>query len=167
MTDQAFFGVGACPDDPATEEPATVIGGGTIPAALARRFVADATGEAEVFIRRLYTNPTTGQLAAMDSQSRCFTPNQRRFLLLRDQICRTSWCDAPIRHADHITPVDQDGPTTVANGQGLCESCNYTKTAPGWHQHTDPDTDEIVTITPTGHVYRSRAPGLPGTHVAA
>jgi hypothetical protein len=166
MTDQAMFGVGDYP-----EEPATLIGGGTIPAAVARDLLAratrDATGEAAVFIRRLYTNPATGQLAAMDSQSRCFTANQRRFLLLRDQSCRTPWCDAPMRHADHITPVHDHGQTTVANGQSLCEACNYTKTAPGWRQHNDPVTDDIVTTTPTGHTYRSRAPGLPETHAAA
>ncbi|MDP9116520.1 MAG: HNH endonuclease, partial [Actinomycetota bacterium] len=162
MTDQALFGVGTSP-----EEPATLIGGGTIPAALARRLLADASGEAGVFIRRLYTHPTTGRLAAMDSQSRCFTANQRHFLLLRDQSCRTPWCDAPIRHADHIAPVEDHGQTTIENGQGLCEACNYTKTAPGWRQHHNHVTDEIITTTPTGHVYRSRAPGLPNAHVAA
>jgi HNH endonuclease len=165
MTDQAFFGAGERPD-----EPATIIGGGTIPAALAREMLAraarDATGQAEVFLRRLYTHPDTGQLAAMDSHSRCFTANQRHFLLLRDQTCRTPWCDAPVRHADHITPVEDNGPTSIENGQGLCEACNYTKQAPGWTQHHDPLTDDITTTTPTGHTYRSRAPGLPRTGAA-
>jgi hypothetical protein len=166
ISDQAMFGAGDCP-----EEPATIIGGGTIPAALARemltRAARDATGEAEVFIRRLYTDPDTGRLAAMDSHSRRFTANQRHFLLLRDQTCRTPWCDAPIRHADHITPADHDGPTTVENGQGLCEACNHTKQAPGWTQHHDPDTDDIITTTPTGHTYRSSPPEPPRTHAAA
>jgi hypothetical protein len=103
----------------------------------------------------------------MDSHSRCFTANQRRFLLLRDQTCRTPWCDAPIRHADHVIPVEDGGPTTVDNGQGLCEACNYTKTAPGWQQQTDPATDDIITTTPTGHTYRSSPPGPPRTHAAA
>jgi hypothetical protein len=161
MTDQALFATGECP-----EEPATIIGGGVIPAALARRIVADATGQAQVFLRRLYTNPTTGQLAAMDSHSRCFTANQRRFLLLRDQSCRTPWCDAPIRHADHVIAAEDGGATTIDNGQGLCEACNYTKTAPGWQQ-TDPTTNDIITTTPTGHTYRSRAPAPPRTHAAA
>ena len=166
MTDQALFRTGEHPD-----EPATILGGGTVPAPLARRLLTDPTGDTAVFLRRLYTHPTTGQLAALDSRSRCFTANQRRFLLLRDQTCRTPWCDAPIRHADHITPVEDHGPTTVSNGQGLCEACNYTKTAPGWRQHTDNDGDgdghtEIITVTPTGHTYQSRAPAPPGAHAA-
>lgn len=162
MTDQALFTAGSLSD-----EPATIIGGGTIPAALARRMLDDESGEAAVLIRRLYAHPTSGQLATMDSQSRCFTPNQRHFLLLRDQICRTPWCNAPIRHADHVRPVEDHGPTAVDNGQGLCEACNYTKSAPGWRQYFDNVNDEIITITPTGHRYRSTAPGLPATHAAA
>jgi hypothetical protein len=160
MTDQTPFASGDSPD-----EPATILGGGTIPARLARRILTDETGEAAVFLRRLYTNPTSGQLAAMDSHSRCFTSNQRHFLLIRDQTCRTPWCDAPIRHADHVRPAEHNGPTTVDNGQGLCEACNYTKTAPGWRQ--DVDGDQIVTVTPTGHTYRSRAPALSAAYVSA
>ncbi|MDP9118547.1 MAG: HNH endonuclease [Actinomycetota bacterium] len=158
MTDQSLFGVGSSPD-----EPATIIGGGTIPAHLARRMLTDQSGEVAVFLRRLYTHPTSGQLAAMDSHSRCFTPNQRHFLLLRDQICRAPWCDAPIRHADHITPVEDEGQTNVANGQGLCEACNYHKTAPGWGQYCDDLTGDVITTTPTGHTYPSSAPEPPAT----
>jgi hypothetical protein len=102
----------------------------------------------------------------MDSQARRFTENQRLFLLLRDQTCRTPYCDAPIRHADHIHPHEDGGPTTIANGQGLCEACNYTKQAPDWHQQPTPDATgtitTITTITPTGHHYRSHAPDPPG-----
>jgi hypothetical protein len=116
-----------------------------------------------VFLRRLYTDPETGQLAAMDSQARSFTQNQRLFLLLRDQTCRTPYCDAPIRHADHIHPHEDGGPTTITNGQGLCEACNYTKQAPDWHQQPTPDrTRDITTITPTGHHYPSQPPDPPG-----
>jgi hypothetical protein len=160
MTDQTMFTMGDHPD-----EPAVVAGGGTIPAELARRMLDVGAEDAAVFVRRLYTNPTNGQLAAMDSQSRLFTANQRHFLLLRDQSCRTPWCDADIRHADHIRPAEYDGPTTTENGQGICEADNYAKTAPGWSQYVD--GEEIVTVTPTRHTYRSRAPGLPGAHNTA
>jgi hypothetical protein len=66
-----------------------------------------------------------------------------------------------------VIPAEDGGATTVDNGQGLCEACNYTKTAPGWRQQTDPHTNDIITTTPTGHTYRSRAPEPPGTHLAA
>jgi len=84
--------------------------------------------------------------------------------VLRDQICRTPWCGAAIRHADHVIPAAEGGQTTFDNGQGLCEACNYTKTAPGWtNTPSTSGAGEAVTITtPTGHTYRSRPPDLPG-----
>ena len=147
MTDQTLLNHGDGRD-----HPATVIGGGVIPAELARRTL---TTDAKVLLRRLYFDPA-GRLAAMESVSRCFTTAQRSFLTLRDQTCRTPFCDAPIRHADHVIPAEHGGPTTITNGQGLCETCNYTKTSDGWTQQ--PDGDTIETTTPTGHTYRSRAP---------
>ncbi|MCU1689655.1 MAG: endonuclease, partial [Jatrophihabitantaceae bacterium] len=108
-----------------------------------------------------YTAPKTGRLAAMDTSARLFTSNQRKFLILRDQVCRTPWCDAPIRHADHITGHTNGGPTATDDGQGLCESCNHAKQAEGWKQETAPD-GAVVTTTPTGHTYRSPEPHPPG-----
>jgi hypothetical protein len=100
---------------------------------------------------------------ATDSRSRCFTGGLARFIRLRDQTCRTPWCDAPIRHTDHLEPVAGDGETSGDNGQGLCEACNYAKQALGWSVRvgdTEPHTIEIR--TPGGRVYRSVAPPLPG-----
>lgn len=53
-------------------------------------------------------------------------------LVVRDGRCRTPWCDAPIRHGDHVTDAAEGGPTSLDNGQGLCERCNKTKNLPGW-----------------------------------
>jgi 5-methylcytosine-specific restriction endonuclease McrA len=92
----------------------------------------------------------------MESTGRLFTENQRLFLMLRDQTCRTPYCGAPIRHADHVVPADRGGPTSTANGQGTCEACNYAKQAPGWTQDVDVG-GAIITRTPTGHEYRSEA----------
>ncbi|MGN6440817.1 MAG: hypothetical protein ACTHL6_02825, partial [Arthrobacter sp.] len=56
------------------------------------------------------------------------------------------------------------GPTTAANGQGLCEACNHTKEAPGWTAKPVPGPRHTVaTTTPTGHTYHSTAPPLPGS----
>ena len=68
----------------------------------------------------------------MESRRRTFTPGQRRFLQVQDQWCRTPYCDAPIRHADHIEPAENGGATHVHNGRGTCEACNYTNQSPGW-----------------------------------
>ncbi|WP_425266691.1 HNH endonuclease [Arthrobacter oryzae] len=135
-----------------------------------------------LWLRRLYTHPGTGDLIGMDSRARIFPAGARRFITARDHTCRTPYCDAPIRHLDHIIPHHDGGPTTVANGAGLCEACNHTKETPGWtarplpgpepqpdvasrpgsapgpgHRHT------IELTTPTGHTYRSTAPAPPGT----
>lgn len=97
----------------------------------------------------------------MDSTRRCFTGNLRRFLILRDQTCRTPWCDAPIRHLDHVTPSTAGGPTSADNAQGLCEACNHAKEGPGWQARPGPD-GLVETTTPTGHRHPSRPPALPG-----
>ncbi|HET6878147.1 MAG TPA: DUF222 domain-containing protein [Jatrophihabitans sp.] len=149
------------------QEPAVLLGYGPIPAAAARGLISRPGVDTPVWIRRLYTHPHTGQLAAMDSHRRSFTANQHRFLTVRDQTCATLWCDAPIRHTDHLIPAEAAGPTSVANGRGTCATCNYAKQAPGWS--TVPTSDvagEIVLTTPTGHTYRSRPPDPPGSRPA-
>ncbi|WP_458113561.1 HNH endonuclease [Arthrobacter sp. R1-13] len=117
-----------------------------------------------VWLRRLYTAPDTGDLIAMDSRARLSPPRLRRFIQTRDHTCRTPYCDAPIRHVDHIIPWHQNGTTTTTNGQGLCEACNHTKETPGWTTHTHPGPRHTTELhTPTGHTYHSTAPPLPGT----
>jgi hypothetical protein len=104
-------------------------------------------------------------LIAMDSRARLFPPGLKRFVQVRDDTCRTPYCDAPIRHHDHIIPWHKDGPTTSSNGQGLCEACNHTKEAPGWAARAlpGPGGHSVELRTPTAHTYRSTAPPLPGT----
>ena len=65
---------------------------------------------------------------------------------------------------DHVVPYAQGGPTTADNLEGVCEACTYAKEAPGWSSRVTPGvTHTVDTTTPTGHVYRSGAPPLPGT----
>ena len=141
-------------------EPAHAPGYGTVPASLARRIVREAD---RTWIRRLYTAPDSGELVAMDSRRRTFRGKLRDLTVLRDQTCRTPWCDAPIAHVDHIRSASRGGGTTAANGQGLCEACNYAKEAPGWRADLVSTAGHLVEIiTPTGHRYRSRPPRQPG-----
>ncbi|WP_423182543.1 DUF222 domain-containing protein [Arthrobacter sp. NyZ413] len=132
--------------------------------------------EFRVWLRRLYTAPGTGELVAADSRARLFSARQRRFIQVRDDTCRTPYCDAPIRHFDHILPWHQGGITGLNNGAGLCEACNYTKELPGWRAQigatrpgaatTRPAIRHLIEIhTPTGHSYRSTAPPLPGARI--
>ncbi|WP_026266752.1 HNH endonuclease, partial [Arthrobacter sp. 131MFCol6.1] len=117
-----------------------------------------------LWLRRLYTHPGTGELIAMDSRARLFPPGLRRFIQTRDDTCRTPYCDAPIRHLDHIIPWHTGGPTTTDNGAGLCEACNHTKETPGWNARPARGPRHTLELTtPTGHTYYSTAPPLPGT----
>lgn len=101
----------------------------------------------KAWIRRLDTAPQTGELVAMDSRKRLFPRRVRRLMVLRDQICRTPRCDAPIRHADHVRAVARGGSTSVANGQGLCEACNYAKESPGWRADVVATLPHLIEIT--------------------
>ncbi len=147
-------------------EPAQVVDGGPVPAGIARDLIRDVPGTA--WLRRVWTRPGDGQLVAMESRRRTFPAGLRRLLGVRDQLCRTPWCGAPVRHIDHVVPVAEGGRTSAANGQGLCEACNYAKEAPGWRARPGPDGagDEVTVETPTGHRYTSRPPPLPGRAAA-
>jgi hypothetical protein len=160
MTDQALFNHGD-----GSSEPAHVEGYGPVPAELARRIALAAAGsDAQLFLRRLYADPQEGQLVAMESRRRLFADGLAELLVTRDQLCRTPWCDAPVRHSDHVVAVADGGMTSADNGQGLCQACNHAKQAAGWRARAGGGGAgaEVVTTTPTGHRYRSRPPELPG-----
>jgi|GEM_PF-1548421 len=168
ISDRALLGNG--------EEPATVLSGGAsrncgpIPAAVARVLIANglaaqSSEQPLVWLRKLYANDR-GALVATSSRQRFHPDGLATMLRLRDQgICRTPWCDAPIRHSDHITPWSQGGATTFDNSAGQCVRCNQSKDAPGWNaQTTAKDVDERHQISyrePTGEEVRSVAPKLP------
>lgn len=136
----------------------------------------DAFGEsrrAGAWLRRLWVSPETGALVALESRRRVFTGSLRRFLVARDGVCRTPWCDAPVRHVDHVVPHAAGGPTSAANGPGLCARCNQAKEMPGWSARPATTTPEgparreraapdsahhVVLVTPTGHRHGSTAP---------
>ncbi|MFA6575133.1 MAG: HNH endonuclease, partial [Nocardioides sp.] len=157
MTDRTFFHT--------SDESAHVPGYGPVPAEWAHDLLADALDAVQVWVRRLYTHPDTGQLVAMDSRARHAPAGLTDLVRRRDHdLCRTPWCGAPIRTTDHVTEWQAGGDTTESNTQGLCERCNLAKQAPGWTARPSFATQlgigrhTVVTTTPTGHTYRSRAP---------
>lgn len=140
---------------------------GPIPAAVARGLVSDAVTDtrSRATLRRLYRHPRSGGVVAMESRARYFPKGLATFIGLRDQRCRTPYCDAPIRYRDHAQPHNRGGPTNNVNGLGSCERCNYAKEAPGWRvsswlDETGRHTAEF--ITPTAMRYHSTAPPQPG-----
>ncbi|OBK44333.1 HNH endonuclease signature motif containing protein [Mycobacterium sp. 1081908.1] len=145
------------------DAPADLCGYGPIPAAVARAMVAGTLADrrSRATLRRLYAHPQSGALVAMESRARLFPRGLAAFIELRDQRCRTPYCDAPIRHRDHAQPWAEGGQTTADNGLGMCELCNYAKEAAGWRVRTSTDENHTHTTeftTPTGKTYRSTAP---------
>jgi hypothetical protein len=136
--------------------PAWLPGFGPLPAQTAREFVT--ANEARVLISRLFTRPEDGQLVGMEARGREFTGRLRQMLVFRDDVCRTPWCDAPIRHADHAEPHAGGGPTEWNNGSGLCAACNFAKEHPGWaHEAT---AEGLKVTTPSGRTYTVTTPAL-------
>jgi hypothetical protein len=149
MTDRSLLGTGEA--HRSVFEPARIPGHGSVPAPVARSWLREGTsgtdtpgphgaadvraggaGQASVWLRRLYTSASGQDLVAMDSRRRVFAGLLRRMLVLRDDVCVTPWCGAPVVHADHAVAVREGGPTSWANGDGRCARCNHVKEAPGW-----------------------------------
>ncbi|GGL44726.1 DUF222 domain-containing protein [Phycicoccus endophyticus] len=160
MTDRSLLGTGGPGGSSMT--PARVPGHGSVPAPLARAWVRGA-GPASVWVRRLYTTPDGRDLVAMDSRRRIFGGLLRRMLVLRDDVCSTPWCDAPIVHADHVRPAREGGPTSLVNGAGRCARCNQVKEAPGWAARVARASPRVLELaTPTGMRLSSRPPPVLG-----
>ena len=153
--------------DPAAENVAHLLGFGPLPGPLAREVVLNSKGRR--WWRRLFTHPAGGSGTAIiggDPQRRRFDGWLAQLIRLRDQTCRDPYCEAPIRHTDHVVPFRAGGPTTLANGRGVCARGNYVREMPGWMVDLmrngvfgGPHTIQIT--TPTGHRYTSEAPQPP------
>lgn len=160
ISDSALLGAG--------HEPAVLVdgagAGGVVPTQVARHLVANGLDAEAAWLRRVYADPA-GRLVAASSSGRFFADGLADLLRIRDQgLCRTPYCDAPVRHLDHVRPAAHDGPTELENGQGLCEACNLAKNAGGFTQAVADDDvgpHRVVTTAVTGHAYVSSAPPLP------
>lgn len=152
---------------------AEIVGHGPVPGSVARdhveRALAGLDGEAGIWLRRLFTAPDGRDLVALDSRRRFFAGGLRELVVLRDQVCRMPYCDAPIRHVDHATRHADGGATSVANGVGLCERHNHVKELPGWRVDVlasglDPGggAHAVEVVTPAGRRCSGTAPPVLG-----
>ncbi|WP_018156993.1 DUF222 domain-containing protein [Demetria terragena] len=179
-------------DNSDPDGPSWLNGYGPVPAALARAVIAgvpDLLGVtpvdvdvAQAWVRRLFTDPATGQLTDLDGRRRKFDGTLRRFIRIRDQVCRIPFCDAPIRDMDHLRRHTDGGPTSIDNGAGVCQRFNHVKEIPGWVTEVihddDGDHDQragpasgahphtIRITTPTGKTYVSTSPPVQGTRAS-
>ena len=146
------------PESPATGE---LVGHGPLPAGIVRDLLRETGGRR--WWRRLFAHPETGALVGGESRARCFDGFLAKLIDLRDGgRCRDPFCDAPIRHHDHIKQSRAGGPTSFTNGRGVCARGNFVREMPGWtvetvHDGLGDQPHTVRTTTPTGHTYTSRA----------
>ncbi|WP_460886938.1 HNH endonuclease [Promicromonospora xylanilytica] len=160
VSDQTLLAGGG---EPAVVPEGMPAGVGSVPAPVARNLAAHGIDAGAAWLRAIYVDPR-GRLLATTSVSRFHPQGLAVLLRAREQgICASSWCDAPVRHLDHVLPYAEGGETSFDNGQGLCARCNHAKQAPGWRQKvTEIDGRHAVeTTTPTGHTHVSVAPAPP------
>lgn len=141
------------------DTPAWLAGHGPIPAEVAREWLANE--ELQVTLRKIFADATGTHLTSMESKARAFPANLRKMLLIRDNICRSPYCEASISDGDHMTPRRNGGATQWKNASGLCGACNQIKENRGWQHKGD---DQTLTVgTPTGHTYtKTPGPLIPG-----
>jgi hypothetical protein len=110
------------------ENPADLLGYGTIPGSVARILAGDASW------RRWIIDPVTGHL--LDFGHRVYRPPQelKNFLIARDKVCRFPGCPMASERCDqdHGCPYDKGGDTSSCNCHCLCRRHHNLKTTGGW-----------------------------------
>lgn len=86
-------------------------------------------------IWRLFTHG--GDLVGMESRARHYPGLLKEFIRLRDQRCRTPFCESRVKQIDHIEPAAAGGATSESNGRSCCEWCNYVKEHPDYQMTGD------------------------------
>lgn len=149
--------------DPTSTRTATLTGAGPLPATFVHDLVQASEGRKRT--RRLSVSEA-GHLVDLDPTKRRFSGALADLVKARDQTCRAPFCDAPVRHLDHVRRHTDAGPTTLTNGRGLCARHNHVREQPGWtatviHDGLGEQPHTVQTTTPTGHRYTARAPDPP------
>lgn len=140
------------------DAPGFLEGYGTVSGHLARELIDACSDEHGPAIRRVFTTPGDQELVGMESTSRTYQGLLREFIRLRDQRCRTPYCESPTKQVDHLRPVAEGGPTSAVNARDTCARCNYDKEHPDYR--VTGDAHHAVT-TVGGLSVPSRPPAPP------
>jgi hypothetical protein len=130
------------------DNPAELLGYGTIPGSVARVLAGDANW------RRLIIDPVTGHL--LDFGHRVYRPPQelKNFLIARDKVCRFPGCSMAAERCDqdHGCPYDKGGDTSSCNCHCLCRRHHILKTTGGWTLKCHGD-GSLTWISPGGQQF--------------
>ena len=147
------------PDD---HRPTIIPEYGPLPAGMAWEIVTSSQGRK--WWRRLFTAPSAvkgrcGPIVGGDPTRRCFDGWLAHLIKLRDQSCTDPFCDAALRHIDHIRRHRDRGPTAYINGRGVRERGNYIRKMPGWRISLI--DCGVPHRTPQDHHHHTHRPPLP------
>ncbi|ACL41384.1 HNH endonuclease [Pseudarthrobacter chlorophenolicus A6] len=140
----------------ATDEPADLDGYGPIPAAMARKLVAD--GAASFY--RVLVDPRDGAPLEIGRTSYRLSEAMKRWIRMRDGHCTFPGCTNPStdNDTDHLTAWQHDGTTGVSNLAQLCPKHHRLKHNSGWTPTPASTTKPPGWTSPTGRHYPGQHP---------
>jgi hypothetical protein len=138
-------------------EPATLEGYGPIDIETARRLAAAAPS-----LVRILTHPLSGVRLAMDGTAYAVPPGLRRWLQVRDELCRGPGCRRPAHlcDIDHVKEWQHGGGTNEDNLVALCRPDHLLKTFGLWKSQLRAD-GVLIWTSPWGRTFPSE-PAEPG-----
>ncbi|WP_390896705.1 DUF222 domain-containing protein [Pseudarthrobacter equi] len=139
-----------------TDEPADLDGYGPIPAAMARKLVAD--GAASFY--RVLVDPRDGAPLEIGRTSYRLSEAMKRWIKMRDGHCTFPACTNPStdNDTDHLTAWQHDGSTGVSNLAQLCPKHHRLKHNSAWTPTPATQTEPPGWTSPTGRHYPGQHP---------
>jgi len=139
-----------------TDEPADLDGYGPIPAAMARKLVADGATS----FYRVLVDPRDGAPLEIGRTSYRLTEAMKRWIRMRDGHCTFPGCTNPSTDNDteHLTAWQHDGTTGVSNLAQLCPKHHRLKHNSRWTPTPATGTEPPGWTSPTGRHYPAQHP---------
>jgi hypothetical protein len=139
-----------------TDEPADLDGYGPIPAAMARKLVANGASS----FYRVLVDPRNGAPLEIGRTSYRLTEAMKRWIRMRDGHCTFPGCTNPStdNETDHLTAWQHHGTTRVSNLAQLCPKHHRLKHNSGWTPTPATETEPPGWTSPTGRHYPAHQP---------
>ncbi|WP_349035405.1 HNH endonuclease [Pseudarthrobacter sp. SORGH_AS 212] len=139
-----------------TDEPADLDGYGPIPAAMARKLVADGATS----FYRVLVDPRDGAPLEIGRTSYRLTEAMKRWIRMRDGHCTFPGCTNPStdNETDHLTAWQHHGTTGISNLAQLCPKHHRLKHNSRWTPTPATGTEPPGWTSPTGRHYPGQHP---------